>query len=294
MAYNEEHDHHRPQDRDGGGIAEIEGVPVEGPLVDIGRDRFRRPQRPAAGHDPHQVEQHHLADERQHQKIDEGRAKHRDDDVDELGEPAAIVELGGAEHFVGKGVEGGQAHDHVEAEPLPEMGHQHRPERGVGVAQPGLLEGTKAEPPQYRVDQAPVIVVKPHPDDADHDIGHEHRREPDHPQGARQRGAGKKAERQQKPAQHIAERSDDGEGGGIAHRLPEHGILRENVEEVPETNELLDIAPLEEMDAVVERPQHRVEGEDGIDDERRGEKRRDRRPRGAPRPFGGDRRHARR
>ena len=82
---DERQDEREPQDRDGGGVAEVEGVPVEGPLVDVGRHGLGRPERPAAGHDPDQVEDHHLADEGEDQQVDHGRPQHRQDDVDQSG-----------------------------------------------------------------------------------------------------------------------------------------------------------------------------------------------------------------
>jgi hypothetical protein len=36
------------------------------------------------------------------EQVHQGRAQHGDDDVDELGEPAAVVELGGAEDLAGR------------------------------------------------------------------------------------------------------------------------------------------------------------------------------------------------
>jgi hypothetical protein len=47
------------------------------------------------------------------------------DDVHELGEPAAVIELGRAEHLGRQRMERGQEDDHVEAEPFPLVGHEH-------------------------------------------------------------------------------------------------------------------------------------------------------------------------
>src|SRR4051795_7679389 len=65
-----ENDHSRtddaePHGRNGGRIAEIEGVPVERALVDVGRHGLGRPERSAPRHDPDQVKNLHFADEGQ-------------------------------------------------------------------------------------------------------------------------------------------------------------------------------------------------------------------------------------
>src|SRR5437588_839685 len=51
-----------------------------------------------------------------------------------------------------------------------------------------MLERAKAEPAQQQVEQPPIVVVDPDPDDADDDIGHQDRGEPDDPQDGAARG----------------------------------------------------------------------------------------------------------
>ena len=82
------------------------------------------------------------------------------------------------------------------------------------------------------VDQPPVIVVEPDPDDSDDDIGHQHGREPDDPQAAAKGGRGEEAKRKQQATQHVGDGADDGEGDGIADRPPEDGIVGQDLGEV--------------------------------------------------------------
>src|SRR3954470_18805145 len=65
-----------PHDRDGRRIAEVEGVPVEGPLVHVGRHGLGRPYRAALGHDPDQVEDLHLPDEGEDVEVEQGGPEH--------------------------------------------------------------------------------------------------------------------------------------------------------------------------------------------------------------------------
>src|SRR3954469_16216187 len=65
-------DHAEPDRRDGGRIAKVESVPIEGALVDVCRNGLRGPERAAGGHDPDKVKDLHLAYEGEDVKVQEG------------------------------------------------------------------------------------------------------------------------------------------------------------------------------------------------------------------------------
>ena len=73
---------------------------------------------------------------------------------------------------------------------------------------------------QEAVDKTPVIIVEPHPDNADDNVGHQDRREPHDPKEAAERRAGEEAKGKDQAASNIADGTDDGEDRGVADRLP--------------------------------------------------------------------------
>src|SRR5439155_21013731 len=160
-----------------------------------------------------------------------------------------------------------------------------------------MLERAKAEPAQQQVEQPPIVVVDPDPDDADDDIGHQNRGEPDDPQGAGERRAGIEAERQEQPAEHVGDGADEREDGGVPDRLPEDLVGGQQLREVAEPDEMADAARPDDVEAVEDRAGDRVEGKNDEDEQRRRDEQQDGAARGLagglagpPAPLGFNRR----
>jgi hypothetical protein len=132
------------------------------------------------------------------------------------------------------------------------------------VAEPGLLIGTEPDLAKYRVGEAPVVVVDPHPDNADNHVRDEDGGEPDDPQEARKWRSCKKAQRQQKAAEHIDESSDNGENRRVAYCLEERIVTHER-REVADADELDDSVRFDGVEAVEDRAQHGIHGKAEIE-----------------------------
>ena len=153
----------------------------------------------------------------------------------------------------------------------------------AGLRQPGLGVLPQADRPEHEVRHAPVVVVDPQPDHADHRVGHQHRREPDR---AEEAGEGHPAARTS-ASTNASGMSMSGatspQVSALPRGLPEDVVARQDLAEVLKADELVlhaEVHP-EGVDAVVEGDQ------DGVDRERRGIGRGWGRGTGRSRPRGG-------
>ena len=139
-------------------------------------------------------------------------------------------------------------------------------------------------PRRTTLTSAPVVVVDPHPDDADDDIGHQHRREPD---DATEPGERRRRRRGRAPAAGRRRRRRACRRAAKIAVLPtafqKTGSRVRISREVVRGRRSRGVARLDRVHAVVEGAQRRIDGEGEIEEERRRRGRRQHRPRGLPR-----------
>ena len=127
----------------------------------------------------------------------------------------------------------------------------------AGLASHACAYCPEPDRPEHEVRHAPVVVVDPQPDHADHRVGHQHRREPDRPEEAARRAPGVEHEGEPEGQRDVDERRHQPPGERVPGGLPEDVVARQDLPEVLEADELVHHAEVhpEGVDAVVEGDQ---------------------------------------
>ena len=160
---DEEHDGERGREqargRDRRGVREV--VEAEGLLVDVDRKRVGGRDRPAARR---QVDQRELLD-REDRREDREQAERRQDrgdrDVAEAPPGRGAVDARRLVEAPGHGLQGGQDHEAVEREALPDRDHDHAAERELLAVQPLRVVLHPRQPAREHVGDAEGRVEHP-------------------------------------------------------------------------------------------------------------------------------------
>jgi hypothetical protein len=148
------------------------------------------------------------------------------------------------------------------------MRYNHRGEREIGIAEPGRRQRVETDGAQHGIEDAPVIVEDPHPQDRHDDIGEQHRGEPRHAQEAGAGYAGIERERQKQARRHVEDRGDERPDEGVAHGDPE-GLVSEQLPVIAETHEG-SVQSFDGEKTIEDGAESRIGGQPGINEDCRG------------------------